>query len=86
MGAKNEEDKIEITLVPLTQFENKAELNVTDVRRERIALLLSTIRERALAKGFCFSMEDTKYPCVSRRAKLPGRDVHSEKVREISRE
>ena len=28
---------------------------------------------------------DTKYPCVCRRTKLPGRGVHSEKVREIVR-
>ena len=36
-----------------------------------------------LAKIFCSNMEDTKYPCVCRRTKLPGRGVHSEKVREI---
>ena len=55
-------------------------LNVTDVRRERIPLLWIT----ALAKCFCSVMGDTKYPCVCRRTKLPGRGVHSE-VRELGR-
>ena len=56
---------------------------MTDVRRERIPLLWSTVKETALAKGFCSNMGDTKYPCVCRRTKLPGRGVHSEKVREL---
>ena len=31
-------------------------------------------RERVLAKGFCFNVEDTKYPCdFSKRTKQPGR-------------
>ena len=42
-------------------------LNVTDVRRERIPLLRSTVGETTLAKGFCSNMGDTKYPCVCRR-------------------
>ena len=57
------------------------------VRRKRLPLLWSTVsvRETALAKGFCSVMGNTKYPCVCRRAKLPGRGVHREKVREIGR-
>ena len=31
-----------------------------------------------LAKGFCFKMGDTKYPCVYRKIKLPGSGVHSD--------
>ena len=54
---------------------------MTDVRRERILLLWSTVGETAFAKCFCSNMEDTRYPCVCRRTKLPGRDVHSD-VRE----
>ena len=42
-------------------------LIVTDVRRERIPLLWSTVRERALAKGFSFNMGDAKCPCVCRK-------------------
>ena len=34
---------------------------MTDVTRERIALLWSTVGETALAKGFLFKMGDTKY-------------------------
>ena len=56
---------------------------MTDVRRERIPLLWSTVGERALAEGFSFDMDDTKYLRVCRRTKLPGRGVHGEKVREI---
>ena len=58
---------------------------MTDVRKERIPLLWSAVRERALAKGFSFNVCDIKYVCVCRRTKLPGRGVHSEKVREIGR-
>ena len=50
-----------------------------DIRRQRI------LRERALAKGFSFTMGDAKYGCACRRTKLPGRGVHSEKVRQIDR-
>ena len=46
---------------------------MTDVRRERISLLCSRVRERALAKGFSFNMGDAKCPCVCRRMKLSGR-------------
>ena len=60
-------------------------LNVTDVRREQIPLFWSTAGETALANGFCCNIGDTKYPCVCRRMKLPGRGVHNEKVREIGR-
>ena len=60
-------------------------LHVTDVRRKKIILLWSTVRERALVKGFSFDMADMKYSCVCRRTKLPGRGVHSEKVRDIGR-
>ena len=55
---------------------------MTDVRMERIPLLWSTVKERAWAKGFSLNTGDTKYPCVSRRVKLPGRGGHSEKIRE----
>ena len=58
---------------------------MTGVRRERIPLLMSTIRERALAKGCSFNMGDAKFLCVCRRTKLSGRCVHSEKVREVGR-
>ena len=60
---------------------------MTDVRREQIPLLWSTIGGRVLAKGFCFcsNIGDMKYVCVCRRTKLPGRGVHSEEVKEISR-
>ena len=58
---------------------------MTDDRMERIALLWSSVRETALAKGFSFNMGDTKCPCVCRRTKLSGRGVHSEKVREMGR-
>ena len=37
-----------------------------------------TLTERVLIKGFSFIMGNTKYPCVSRRTKLPGSGVHSE--------
>ena len=59
---------------------------MTGVRREQIRLLWITVGETALVKGFCSNMGDTKYPCVCRRTKLPGRGVHSEKVREIGKE
>jgi len=37
-------------------------LNVMDAGKERTALLWSTLRERALAKGSSFNMEDAKSP------------------------
>ena len=55
---------------------------MTDTGKEIIPLLWRTVRERVLAKGFCFRMGDTKYLCVCQRTKLPGRGAHSEKVRE----
>ena len=58
---------------------------MTDVRRETIPLLWSTVRERALVKDFSFDMGVTKYPCVCGRTKLCGKGVHSEKVREVGR-
>ena len=58
---------------------------MTDVRRERIPLLWSRVRERPLAKGFSFNMGDVKCLCVCRRTKLSGRCVNSEKVREVGR-
>ena len=56
-----------------------------DVRKERIPLVWSTVGETTLAKGFRSNMVNTKYPCVCRRTKLPGRGVHSEMVKEIGR-
>ena len=58
---------------------------MTDVRRERTALLLGTAEETALAKGFYSNMGDTKYPRICRRTNPPRRGVHSEKFREIDR-
>ena len=46
-------------------FEGMGEFNVMDVRlRTRFPLLWSTVKEKALAKGFSSSMRDAKYPCV----------------------
>ena len=45
-------------------FEGMGGLNATDVRRERIPLLWSTLEEAALAKGFGSNVGDTKYPSV----------------------
>ena len=45
-------------------FEGMGGMTVTDVRREIIPSLWSTVRERALAKGFSFNMGDAKCPCV----------------------
>ena len=58
---------------------------MTDVRRERIPLLWSTVRERVSTNGFCLNMGNTKYPGFCRRTKLSGRGVHGEKARELSR-
>ena len=58
---------------------------MNDVRKERIPLLWSTVREKAFAEGFSFNMRDAKCPCVFKRTKLSGRCVHSEKVRKIGR-
>ena len=58
---------------------------MTDVRRKRIPLVWSTVRERALAKDFSFNMGDAKCSRVSRRTKLSGRGVHSETVRGVGR-
>ena len=66
-------------------FEGMGGLNVTHVRRERIPVLWSTVRERVLVKAFRVNMGDTKYQCVCRRMKLPVRGVHSETVRHIVR-
>ena len=57
---------------------------MTDVRREVIPLLWSTVGETAVAKGFCSNLGDTTYLCVC-RTKLPGRLVNSKKVTEIGR-
>ena len=54
-------------------------LNLTDVRREAMPLLWSTVKETAVAKGFCVNMGNMYYPCVCRRTKLPGRGAQSEK-------
>ena len=58
---------------------------MTDVIRERIPLLWSTVRERVSTNGFCLNMGNTKYPGFCRRTKLSGRGVHSEKARELSK-
>ena len=57
-------------------------MNVRDVRN---ATALCIVRETALTQGLCSNMGDVKYPCVSRRTKLTGRGVHSEKFRGIGR-
>ena len=56
---------------------------VTCQKRENLNAL-EHARERASAKGstFSFNMGGMKYPCACRRMKLPGRDAHSEKVRD----
>ena len=51
--------------------------NYTDIYDGKIAALLS----KSQRQGFNFNMGDTKYPCVCRRTKLPGRGVHCEMVR-----
>ena len=56
-----------------------------DVRRERIPLLWSRVKERTMATGFSFNMGDAECLCVCRRTKLSGRCVHSEKVGEVGR-
>ena len=60
---------------------------MTHVRREIIPLLWSTyLGKRALPNVLVLiNMGNTKYLCVCRRTKLPGRGVHSEEVREIGR-
>ena len=59
---------------------------MTDVRRERISLLWSRVREPTEAKNLSLNMGDAKRLCVCRRTKLSGRCVaHSEKVREVGR-
>ena len=57
-------------------------MNVTDVRKKRIYLLLNTVTERALAKDHSYNLGDVQCPCVCRRTKLPGRGVRYEKLRE----
>ena len=57
-------------------------MNVTDVRRKTISLLLNTVRERALAKDHSCNLGDMQCTCVCRRTKLPGRGVRYEKLRE----
>ena len=56
-------------------FAGMGGLNVTDcqicIRKEKIPLLWSTVRERAFAKCFCFKvalMGNMRYPCVCRRS------------------
>ena len=56
-----------------------------DVGRERIKSLWSTVFKKALAKHFSFNVGEAHYLCVCRRLKLPGRGVHSEKVRETGK-
>ena len=55
-------------------------MNVRDVQRERIPLLWSRARERALAKFLSFKMGVTRYPFVCRRTKRTGRDAQRDKV------
>ena len=57
---------------------------MTAVRRERNPLLCSTVAERTLTKGVSLAW-GIQSVCVCRSAKLPGRDVHNEKVRGIGR-
>ena len=62
-------------------------MSVMDVRREIIPLLWSTsLGKRASPNVLVLiNMGNTKSLCVCRRTKLPGRGVHSEKVREIGK-
>ena len=50
---------------------------MTDVRRERIPLLWSTVGQTVFAKGFRSDIGKTKYPCVRGRTKLPGKGAAS---------
>ena len=54
---------------------------MTDVRREGIPQLWSTVKERTLAEGFSLKW-GYEAPCVCRRRKLSGIGAHCEKVRE----
>ena len=40
------------------------------------------MREKALASGFSFNMEETNHTCVCRRTKQPGWGVHGEQIRD----
>ena len=50
----------------MSKKKKKIFLKVWDVRRDRIPLFWSTVRERALAKSLSLNMRDTKDPGVSR--------------------
>ena len=47
-------------------FDGMGGLNVTDVRRERTPMLWSTVRRRALAKGFYFEHDDIRVSAEER--------------------
>ena len=65
-------------------FEGMAGLNVTDVRRERIPLVWSTVRE-SRPMDFVGTWETQSIQVFCRRTKLSGRGVHGKKARELSR-
>ena len=67
----------------LTQFSRPGRTECDRCRKEANSTLRSTIGETVLVKGFCFKLGNTKNPYICRRAKLPGRGVHSERIREI---
>ena len=55
-----------------------------DVRREKIYFLWNTVNEH-WPKGFSSKIGNVEYLYFCRRTKLPGRGIHSEKVRETGR-
>jgi len=57
---------------------------MADVKKEYSVTLEHSSRN-STGQRFCSNMGDTDYQCICRRTKLPGRDLHSEKVREIGR-
>ena len=57
-------------------------LNATDVNRETQIIPLLWYTERLMDKGFSLSCGMWSI-CVCRRTRLPGRSVHSEKIREV---
>ena len=65
------------------QFSRPGRTECDRCQNESNSTLRSTVGETVLVKGFCFKMGNTKNLCICRRAKLPGRGVHSEWIREI---
>ena len=84
-GAADFEIIVVVLCVEAILLKGMGELNVMNVRNDRIPLLWGTVRERTLARCFCCSMWDTKYPCICKGRRLLGMGVHRGQVREIGR-